>query len=227
MSPVRAKRGQRAPKLDFPVTAEMIDTAVPRDSSHCMIVDGLKAAFPYARKPTVDLATIRFTDPATGRRYIYLTPEHAQLALLNFDHGIKPEPFLVTGYAAQIVEARKRRTKEPSASLEKTPKDASEEPSASLSETPKDASEDSSASLSETPKRTLRRAQLVSNPAVGKYGSPIKIGGTPPPVGPLARGQGTGAALRLGRRRQFGLRVMGQASVDLRNAVEADRDRDD
>ena len=70
-----------------------------------MIADGLSAAFPNARRVSVDLATIRFTDPKTERRYIYLTPRPAQLALLSFDAGDKPDPFVVQGTAAQIVDA--------------------------------------------------------------------------------------------------------------------------
>jgi hypothetical protein len=163
-----------------------------------MIADGLKAAMPHARAVSVDLATIRFTDPANGRRYIYLTPIPAQVALLEFDQGRKPDPFTVKVHAAQIVEPKRKPVKkEANSSLSETPDG---QPSSSLSETP-----------SEQPKRTLRRATLIPNPAGGGT-VPIKLGGNAPPLGPLARGMGTGGTAphyRTGRKRGFGLRVMG------------------
>ena len=52
------------------VTAELIATAIPRNSGHCMIADALRAAIPSARFISVDLQTIRWSDPETNRRYI-------------------------------------------------------------------------------------------------------------------------------------------------------------
>ena len=89
--------------MDFAVTADVIEASVRRDSSHCMIAEALKAAYPSATFVSVDLATIRFSDPATGLRYIYLTPRAAQEALIRFDQGEKPEPFRIRGRAAQIL----------------------------------------------------------------------------------------------------------------------------
>jgi hypothetical protein len=198
-SPTRPTRSKRAPKLDFPVTTEMIEAAVPQDSAHCMIADGLKAAMPHARSVSVDLASIRFTDPANGRRYIYLTPIPAQVALLDFDQGHKPDPFTVKCHAAQIVEPkRKPVAKQPSPSLTETPGESGEQPSPSLTEVPE-----------ERPRR--QNARLIPNPAGGGT-VPIKLGGNPPPLGPLARGTGTGGTApyyRTGRKRGFGLRAMG------------------
>ena len=110
-APKRASmmREGAAPRLRFPVTAEMIEKSKPNDSGHCMVALGLKAAIPHAAWVTADLATIRFTDIRTGMRYIYLTPASAQVALLDFDDGVLPEPFDVTASAAQIVEPKKVR----------------------------------------------------------------------------------------------------------------------
>jgi hypothetical protein len=74
-----------------------------------MIADGLKAAMPKATDVSVDLATIRFSDRESGRRYIYLTPPVAQVSLLKFDHGEKPEPFVVKAHAAQIIKTAAKR----------------------------------------------------------------------------------------------------------------------
>jgi len=63
---------------------------------------------PNARRVSVDLATIRFTDPSSGVRYVYLTPARGQAVLANFDLGVKPHPMdLPLGKPAQIVRSRK------------------------------------------------------------------------------------------------------------------------
>lgn len=76
--------------IDMHVTPEIIDRAVVRNSGHCLVADALKAAMPDATRVSVDLQTIRFTLPSTGRRFIYLTPESAQHLLIDFDQGICP-----------------------------------------------------------------------------------------------------------------------------------------
>lgn len=89
------------------VTEEDIATAVRGSSSHCMIADAIQREHRDVRKVAVDLATIRFTDPATRQRYIYLTPATAQQALLDFDNGENPEPFSFRlGTPAHIVPSR-------------------------------------------------------------------------------------------------------------------------
>ena len=84
---------RRSPRIDVEITEEIIEIAIPRDSSHCMIADAVRVAVPEARNIAVDLATIRFTDPKTQQRYVYLTPRIGQLALIAFDSGEKPAPF--------------------------------------------------------------------------------------------------------------------------------------
>ena len=75
------------------VTKELIEAAIPLDSSHCMIADAIKVAVPEARSVIVDLAAIRWTNPREGKRYIYFTPGSVQDVLLQFDNGVKPRPF--------------------------------------------------------------------------------------------------------------------------------------
>ena len=87
---------QRKPagiRFSVRITEEIIDHAVPRDSRHCMIADGVRAGYPQASRVSVDLATIRLTDPTTRLRYTFLTPRVVQVALVNFDRGVKPAPF--------------------------------------------------------------------------------------------------------------------------------------
>ena len=90
----RKPRIPRGPKLYVPVTQEIIDSAVPRDSGYCMFAEAIKKCLPGITKVAVDLQTIRFSDPDKRKRYCYLTPRICQVALVNFDQGTKPEPFI-------------------------------------------------------------------------------------------------------------------------------------
>jgi hypothetical protein len=95
--------GGRGIVLD--VTQEVINNAVERSSGHCVIADAVRAMLPTVSHVSVDLQTIRFSDPTKGKRYIYLTPATAQRVLVEFDQGVKPEPFTMRlGKPAQIVK---------------------------------------------------------------------------------------------------------------------------
>lgn len=75
------------------VTQPIIDRSERRDSDHCMIADAIRAALPDAKAVSVDLMTIRFTDPVKRQRYVYLCPRSVQLALIHFDQGDHAGPF--------------------------------------------------------------------------------------------------------------------------------------
>ena len=81
------------PRIKVQVKQETITKAITADSSKCWIAESIKEEVPTATHVAVDLATTRFTDPAKGLRYVYLTPYSAQLALLEFDEGTPPSPF--------------------------------------------------------------------------------------------------------------------------------------
>jgi hypothetical protein len=104
---MEAKRKRlTSPEASVFVTQEDIDKAIPQDSSHCMIADAIKRSVPGAARVSVDLATIRWTDPEKNLRYTYLTPRLAQGPLLAFDKGERPEPFSFNlTRAAQITRA--------------------------------------------------------------------------------------------------------------------------
>lgn len=102
----------RAPKVVLPVTMEQIETATKADSSHCMIADAIKAAVPGAANVSVDLQTIRFSDPKKRRRYVYLTPRRAQEALIEFDQGRGVEPFEVTLRGGHVTAMNQRKAAE-------------------------------------------------------------------------------------------------------------------
>ena len=102
-------RTARAPRVKLVITEELIAAAVPRDSNHCMIADALKVARPDAKAVSVDLATIRFTDPEKGLRYTYMTPRIAQVCLVNFDREIKPVPFDFVIRSGQVTRSGNTR----------------------------------------------------------------------------------------------------------------------
>jgi len=192
MSVRRNSKPHAAPVLKVEVTQEIINNSVPKDSGHCMIADAVAAAYPRASFISVDLATIRFTDLEAGFRYIYLTPRHAQAALLDFDDGVKPAPFKFNVAAAQIVVSgageKKART---SARMEKL----------------RDTDESEGAATVEK----LRSADPETGRVVKAGGhSVVRVGGQTPPIGALAhvRDREERPTSRTGRRRVFGLRAI-------------------
>ena len=58
-----------------------------------MISQAIKERYPGALFIKSDLQSIRFTDPRRKKRFVYLTPPIAQLALVKYDLGAKIKPF--------------------------------------------------------------------------------------------------------------------------------------
>src|SRR6267154_4598986 len=90
---ITGSRIPRSRRVDVEVSEDVIKLSTQADSSHCMIADAVRKAVPGATGISVDLQTIRFSDPKKRMRYVYLTPRIAQVALVDFDAGQKPEPF--------------------------------------------------------------------------------------------------------------------------------------
>jgi hypothetical protein len=83
---------------------------------------------PDVRNVTVDLATIRWSEPKSSRRFIYLTPESARGFIIDFDQGHRDRlhPFtLRLSHAMQIVrmDTRDRRAAAKGRDRSKTPKE--------------------------------------------------------------------------------------------------------
>ena len=115
----------RAPGVDIEVTEEIIEQSTRRSSSHCMIAEAIRSSFPLAKAVSVDIQTIRFTDPSKRERYIYLTPRVAQTSLVEFDQGKKPEPFIFRLRSGQTVSCDRthsRNQKNPSKPQMRVPK---------------------------------------------------------------------------------------------------------
>jgi len=111
MAAKQATKRPRAPKITLVITDELIEDAIPRDSSHCLWAEAVKSAYPSAQRIAVDLATIRFSDPTRGLRFTYLTPRAAQVALVQFDQGVKPVPHSVqlrNGHVTRMAQKAKK-----------------------------------------------------------------------------------------------------------------------
>lgn len=151
----------RAPRVLVAITEEIIAASKQRDSSHCMIAEAVKAAYPDARRVSVDLQTIRFSDPRKGLRFTYLTPRTAQVALVNYDQGKLPPPFAVQLRNGQVT------------------------PIASKAPQRGDLTD---AQLSQRVKASRKSAQLTKSKHELTHGDvPSKIGGRTPPTTPFAR----------------------------------------
>ena len=83
----RRKKGESTPTLRLRITEDQWQTAIRSKSGGCLISDAIKRQYPHFQRPETDMATIRFTDPEQGVRYVYLTPPSAQHLLLAFDQG--------------------------------------------------------------------------------------------------------------------------------------------
>ena len=120
----KTPRAPRAPRLRLEITEELIEAGVTRSSSHCPIAEAVRVAFPEARQISVDLQTIRFTDPKRGLRYIYLTPRVGQVGLVSTDDGVRPAPYSMTIQGGQVVKSGQSTTKLTEAQLEQRKKAA-------------------------------------------------------------------------------------------------------
>ena len=77
-----------------PVSAEAIAAVTGGGiDGERLIAAAIRAARPEVRNIAVDLGTIRWTDPKTGRRVAFATPRVVRDALLALAGGAVPQPF--------------------------------------------------------------------------------------------------------------------------------------
>jgi hypothetical protein len=101
--PSRPARRRRSPRqTTVTISAEAIAAAtVGRIAGEGIIAEAVRAARPDVRNVAVDLGTIRWTDPKTGRRVTFPTPITVRDALFAFARGVGPGPFrFILGRAA-------------------------------------------------------------------------------------------------------------------------------
>jgi hypothetical protein len=208
-APTRSRHYRRppSPHITVSVNQEQIDNAIRRDSRHCWIAEAIKTVVPDMTAVTVDLQTIRFTDPEKRLRYSYLTPHSCHIALIDFDRGIQPEPFTFTlRRAAQVTRGGRpkgskngvhKSTKESRAAYERTRSKIRAEIYASADEVftaPAEQRERVIRAM-EDPEANLGPAMVFPPPNGNKNDPPVVVGGKPAPG-------------NIARTRRFGLREL-------------------
>ena len=183
-------RNVRSPKVFLNITEELVAKSTKKDSSHCMFAEAVKEAFPGARFVSVDLQTVRFTDPDPKRpyRYTYLTPRRAQVALVDFDQGREIEPFKIQLRGGAVTPIRTRSNK---------PKAAA--PPVKPTKTTKNGK----AQEEKPSKVAARRTLLPPRTGTNRNNIPEVGGGQTPPRAALSSPK-----VPRGTRRAFGLRSM-------------------
>jgi len=215
----------RSRRVDVEVTGDIIALSTQADSSHCMIADAVRKAVPGATGVSVDLQTIRFSDPVKRMRYVYLTPRIAQVALVDFDNGEEPQPFRFRLDRAHITAMKSKN--DPVRHPEKarmTPARTAAITKARATRAQESASVVSAQELRNEMKRNERAAasadRLKGAPQLTDHGDtanvPSVVGGKTPPIGTLHSGStGRKRATAPSRRRQFGLRALERGSERL------------
>jgi len=200
-------RRPRAPWLTLQVTKEIAEESVNRDSAHCMIAEAVKTAFPDARHVSVDVQTIRFTDPAKNLRYTYLTPRVAQVAIIQFDQGVLPDEFSVRLTGGHVTKANLKTRRKAGEVREGTAKQKAAW--AKAAETARESAHMPLEPVLQDPQATAKplpagatmpeRVELSDRGQALKGRVPDRVGGRTPPLVPG------------GRRRAFGLRAFDRA----------------
>jgi hypothetical protein len=90
---IKKPRVPRAPAGLVFINKEILRSAEKRNSAHCAIAHALAVKYPWATSVSVDLQTIRFSNPDKKLRYVYLTPRIAQEYVVSFDQGEHSDAF--------------------------------------------------------------------------------------------------------------------------------------
>jgi hypothetical protein len=104
-APSRPARRRNPPKqTTVTITAEAIAAVrAGRIVGEGVIKEAIRAARPDVRNVAVDLGTVRWTDPKSGKRVTFRTPDSLRYALTAMTRGERPEPFrFILGRAARV-----------------------------------------------------------------------------------------------------------------------------
>jgi hypothetical protein len=175
-------------RAEISVEQKHIDKALRANSSHCAIAFAIRDAIPDATFISVDLQTIRWSNPKRGVRYCFLTPHVAQQdIIIPFDQGeeCKPVSFKMKPAFITRIGAKRNHTPEPD-QLRGTGLRVSDEQERKLIPYAGKEPEKRGAY-----KRRQPRAKISATKPDGTI--PVTLGGKLPPVSILAR-------------REFGLR---------------------
>jgi hypothetical protein len=202
----------RSPQVHVVVDEERIRNSVRRDSRHCMISEAIQVAAPDLATISTDLQSIRFTDPKRRLRFAYMTPRIAQLALIDFDQGVQPEPFsfwlrrpsTITrhhgGKSKGRTDAEKRAAKRKREREIRALQDQIRAPEGTEEpwQPPAEYAAKVVAALDD-PNADLGPAVMLMAPTANETGAPITVGGNPPMHG---------GGRNIVRKRMFGLREL-------------------
>jgi hypothetical protein len=180
-------------KAEISVLEKHFTEALAKNSSHCAIAFAIRDAVPTARRISVDLQTIRWTDSKRGVRYCFLTPTVAQHdVIIPFDQGeeCKPVTFKMKPAFITRIGARRNHTPEQQ-QLRGTGLKVAEEPAPECK--PPTKLIPYAGKETEKEKRRERRRKISLTKPDGTI--PTTLGGKLPPVSVLAR-------------REFGLRAL-------------------
>jgi hypothetical protein len=110
-----AHRRQAAKQTTVTISAAAVAAmTVGRIAGERIVAEAVRAARPEARNIAVDLGTIRWTDPKTGRRLTFATPPTVRDMLLGFAGDAAPEPFrFILGRAARAARSVRTEVLEP------------------------------------------------------------------------------------------------------------------
>jgi hypothetical protein len=96
-------------RAEVSVEQKHLDAALRANSSHCAIAMAIADAVPNARRTSVDLQTIRWTDCKRNVRYCFLTPHVAQQdIIIPFDQGETCKPVTFKMRPAWVIKAGAR-----------------------------------------------------------------------------------------------------------------------
>jgi hypothetical protein len=191
-------------KAEISVLEKHFTEALAKNSSHCAIAFAIRDAVPSARRISVDLQTIRWTDTKKGVRFVFLTPSLAQTeVIIPFDQGEECKPVTFRMRPAWVVRAGaryQRHTPEPDQLKGTGLKVAEEQPHIGADNSPNGSDEDCAPDRKlipyagkEQPKPRQRRTMISATKPDGTI--PVTLGGKLPPRSVLAR-------------REYGMRVL-------------------
>ena len=209
---MEAQQEARSPRPNLKITAELMASSIPADSGHCAIADAVTQQVKGATHVSVDLQTIRWTDQAAGKRYVFLTPARGQQFLLAFDRGIAVEPFtLRLPQASQVIPIKAKSKAERKTSAERREAlEAKQAAGEELSATEQRSLSGFRSAAKRMGERTVADMPVTETPptlhAVGDAARTMtKVGGRAPGAAVLAHGPG--------RRRIYGIGSAGVPDI--------------
>jgi len=90
-APAGMRLVSNTPRVKLTITDAHIDKGI-NSSGHCAIAEAVREQVKGARRISVDVQSIRWTDSRKGLRYCYLTPRIGQIIILQNDRAIRPKP---------------------------------------------------------------------------------------------------------------------------------------